>query len=551
MARKSRKNTVQTVVEENEAVCRAAIYVRLSVEDKQSRSASIETQQLIIAQYLEHNPEINVYHTYIDNGATGTNFHRPGFQQMLSDIEAGLVNCVIVKDLSRLGRNAIDTGYYIETYFRERNIRFIAINDHYDTADPANASYGIMLPLRNMINEAYALDIGRKIRASQRQMMKDGKYVGSRPPYGYLKAPDDCHRLVIDPDAAQVVRQMFQWASEGAGLNTIAVRLNEACIATPSHYKRELGLVPDAMLGNGKWQTRTVASLLHNEIYTGDMVQGHSKTVDHRQITASPDEWTVVRGTHEPIIPRAQFDAVQKRLAETAKSCGEHKKKPYTQNILKGKVFCACCGGSLHRQRCKRMKSDDRYVFHCLTNSRKAHGACDGVMIFEDKLMEAVTGTLLESLDAVIGKYALCLETPAQQRENRAEFVRKIDEKKRESANLRDLSRGLYENLTLGRIDKEDYFNLCERYDGQLNQLSADIQQLESGLAALDAQIEKSRAVRRDAQSIRKDKALTAELIDRLIERIEVSPDKQIAVRLKFQSEYESCKEVVGQCKAM
>ena len=194
MARKSRKETAAVAVQEADAACRAAIYVRLSVEDTHTHSVSIETQQMIIARYLEQYPEISVYDTYIDNGATGTNFHRPGFQQMLSDIEAGHVNCVIVKDLSRLGRNTIDTGYYIEQYFRIRNIRFIAVNENFDTVAPEDAHSGIIIPLRNMINEAYALDIGRKIRAQQRQAMKDGKFIGARTPYGYLKAEDDCHQ---------------------------------------------------------------------------------------------------------------------------------------------------------------------------------------------------------------------------------------------------------------------------------------------------------------------------------------------------------------------
>lgn len=203
MARKSRKETAQAFVPEVDTTCRAAIYVRLSVEDTHTRSASIETQQMIIAQFLERNPDIQVFDTYIDNGATGTNFHRPAFQQMLSDIEAGFVNCVIVKDLSRLGRNTIDTGYYIEQYFRIRKIRFIAINENFDTSASEDPHSGIIIPLRNMINEAYALDIGRKIKAQQRQAMKDGKFIGARTPYGYLKAPDDCHQLIVDPVAAR------------------------------------------------------------------------------------------------------------------------------------------------------------------------------------------------------------------------------------------------------------------------------------------------------------------------------------------------------------
>ena len=552
MARKSRKNVTPPPVQEAESICRAAIYVRLSVEDKQSRTASIETQQLIIAQFLDRHPEITAYHTYIDNGATGTNFHRPGFQQMLSDIEAGLVNCVIVKDLSRLGRNTIDTGYYIETYFPQRGVRFIAVNENYNTAAPDDAGFGILIPLRNMINEAYALDIGRKIKASQRQLMKDGKFIGARTPYGYLKAEDDCHQLIIDPVTAPVVRQIFQWAYEGAGLNTIAVRLNEAGITAPSHYKRDLGeITHDNLIGSGRWQTFTVTKILHSEVYTGDLVQGHTKIIDHKQVPAGPENLTVVRDTHEAIISRELFDAVQKILEATAQASKVKTVRPYTTNILKGKGFCAHCDRRLHRQRCIRKKTTDRYIFHCLTNSRTAHGACPGVFIYEEELMEALTSTILDNLDAVIGKYALSMEVSEQQRRDREELEQKIVRKKQERTRLGDLSRSLYESLTLGHITKDDYFSLRERYDAQLAQVNEDLRQLDKGLAALDAQLKKYQSIRRDAQSIRKDRALTAELIARLIERIDITTEKHIAVTFKFQSEYDSYGEVLEKCKAM
>ena len=551
MARKSRKAIVAEPESATAVSCRAAIYVRLSVEDKQSGTASIETQQLIIAQFLERNPDIGVYHTYIDNGATGTNFRRPGFQQMLLDIEAGLVNCVIVKDLSRLGRNTIDTGYYIEQYFRVRKIRFIAINENYDTFARQDGNADILIPLRNMINEAYSLDIGRKIKASQRQMMKDGKYVGARPPYGYLKTSDDCHRLVIDPVAAPVVRQIFEWASEGAGLNTIAVRLNEAGYQTPSHYKHELGLVPDAMLGSGRWQTRTVASLLRNEIYTGDMVQGHSKTIDHRQVAASPDEWTVVLGTHEAIVSRALFDAVQRMLEVTAQSSKARMTKPYTQNILKGKIFCADCGGILNRHKNLRKKGPDRYDFYCLTRSRVDHDACQGVTIYEDMLLNAVTDILLENLDAVLGRYALGLEAAPEQEARRAELKEKTTAKLQEREKICERNRGLYESLTLGIIDRDVYFSLRERYTEEIAQIEDEMRQFNEELVLMDKRLKQYQSLKQDARSIRKDRALTAELIDRLIERVEVASDKHITVRFKFQSEFERCREALEQCGTM
>lgn len=552
MARKSRKETAQALAPEVDTTCRAAIYVRLSVEDTHTRSASIETQQMIIAQFLERNPDIQVFDTYIDNGATGTNFHRPAFQQMLSDIEAGFVNCVIVKDLSRLGRNTIDTGYYIEQYFRIRNIRFIAINENFDTSAPEDAHSGIIIPLRNMINEAYALDIGRKIKAQQRQAMKDGKFVGGRTPYGYLKAPDDCHQLIVDPVAAPVVRQMFQWASEGAGLNTIAVRLNEAGYLPPSHYKKAQGTIThENLLGSGKWQTRTVTKILRSEVYTGDLVQGQSKTVDHQQVRADQEEWTVVRNTHEAIISHELFDTVQQLLDSTAQKAKEREVKAYTPNILKGKVFCAHCGGRLHRQRNIRKKSDDVYLFHCLTRSRISKDDCPGATIREDMLLDALADVLQGALGTALGRYSISLVELPQQAAERSEMRDKISSRKQEIQRLHGLVRSLYENLITGVLTKDEYFSYKEKYEARIGGLAQEVAQLEKGLKTLDKQLEQYRALAKDAENLRQDRELTAALIDRLIDRIEISTDKQITVRFRFQSEFDDCEEVLSQCKNM
>ncbi len=552
MARKSRKETVAVIAPEVDNTCRAAIYVRLSVEDSHTRSASIETQQLIIARFLEQNPEITVYNTYIDNGATGTNFHRPGFQQMLSDIEAGHVNCVIVKDLSRLGRNTIDTGYYIEQYFRIRNIRFIAVNENYDTAAPEDAHSGIIIPLRNMINEAYALDIGRKIRAQQRQAMKDGKFIGARTPYGYLKAKDDCHQLIIDPVAAVVVQKMFQWAYEGAGLNTIAVRLNEEGFLPPSHYKKTQGTIThENLLGNGKWQTRTVGVILRSEVYTGDLVQGQTKTVDHRQVKADADEWTIVRGTHEAIISREQFEAVQKILDQTAQRAKAREVKSYTPNILKGKVFCSHCGGSLHRQRNIRKKTDDVYLYHCLSRSRISKDSCPGATIREDVLLDMLADMLQEALNTALGKYSLSLAEQPQQAAERAELRDKITSRKQEIQRLRGIVRSLYENLIQGVLTKDEYFDYKEKYESKIADIALEVEQLEDGLRTMDERIEQYQALARDAESIKADRELTAALIERLIDRIEVSHDRQITVCYRFQSEFENYVEVLKQCRNM
>lgn len=552
MARKSRKESAQVMVQETVSTCRAAIYVRLSVEDSHTHSASIETQQMIIAQFLERNPDIQVYDTYIDNGTSGTTFHRPAFQKMLSDIEAGLVNCVIVKDLSRLGRNTIDTGYYIEQYFRLRNIRFIAVNENFDTFAPEDAHAGIIIPLRNMINEAYALDIGRKIKAQQRQAMKDGKFIGGRTPYGYLKAPEDCHQLIIDPVAAPVVQKIFRWASEGAGLNTITVRLNEAGYLPPSHYKNTQGIIThENLMGDGNWNTRTVARILHTQVYTGDLVQGRTKIVDHQQVEASEMEWTVVHGTHEAIISHELFEAVQKKLEETAHQSKERAVREYTPNILKGKIFCAHCGGSLHRQRNIRRKTADVYFYDCLTKSRVSKEKCPGVYIREDNLLDSLADMLQNALETALGSYSLSLVELPQQAAERTDLKEKISSRRQEIQRLNGLIRSLYENLIQGILSKEEYITYKGKYESRIQQLAGEVADLEKGLKALDKQIAQYRALKWDSDDLRENRELTAALIDRLIDRIEITKDKQITVRYRFESEFDSNEEVLNRCKNM
>ena len=550
MARKSRKNQTATPVCDTSLYIRTALYIRLSVEDNKKRGHSIENQKLVLENFLAGRPEFVVYNTYVDNGATGTNFHRPGFQQMLSDIEAGLIDCVIVKDLSRLGRNSIDTGYYIEQYFRAHQIRFIALTDQFDTADASNLHGGIMLPLKNMINEAYALDIGRKIKAQARQAMKDGEYIGARAPYGYRKDPENCHKLLIDPEAAEVVFQIFQWAYEHVGLNDIARRLNEQGIHTPSHRKRATGeITHENLVGSGKWQTRTVAKILDSEVYTGDLVQGKTKIVDHQQVQADEDNLIIATNTHEAIISHEVFEAVKAYRRQVCEESKAHEVDPYTPNIFKGKVFCAHCGGSLHRQRNKRKKGSDVYLFHCLTKSRVDKNGCLGVSVTEKDLLDAVVAILQQELTVALGNYSFVLEAEVKRKKERDDLKAGISAKKQEIDRNRRFVRGLYENFVQKVLTSEEYFTMKKDYEAAIAKLSDEISTLENGLAVMDAQLAKYKELEQDAKVLEKDHTLTAALIDRLIERIEITHDKEIRVSFRFKSEFEEYGKAVEQCR--
>ncbi len=533
MARRSRRNALPEETG-SERSCRAAVYIRLSVEDSQTGSASVETQQYIIGHFLDSHPDIELFHTYIDNGLTGTNFNRPAFQSMLNDIESGAVNCVVVKDLSRLGRNSIDTGYYIEQYFPQRKVRFIAVNEGYDTAD-GNSRPDMMIALRNMVNEAYAADISRKITAAQRQMMKDGKFVGALPPYGYLKDPEDCHKLIVDPEAAAVVKQIFAWAANGMGITTIATRLNEAGVLTPSYRRAEQGLITnEKRLGSGSWQTFTVNKILRAEIYTGDMVQGKSKTVARKQIPTNPDEYTVVPGTHQAIVSRELFEQVRGMLDRTAQICRERGKSAYSPNLLKGKIFCAACGRGLHRQRMKRRKMPDRYCYHCITNTRTAHGSCPGILIWEDTLFDAMIPVMMKTLETVLGEFRLSVRTE----EETARTDERLRALRQEAERRQGQIAGLYENLTLGVINREEYNSYRKQFEERLDEISAEAVRLSE---ERDRQAEREKQYRTICEgeaALRQNPALTQDLIDRLIERIDVSPDKSLHIRWTFKNEY-------------
>ena len=539
MARKSRKQTESPMPAPSLYVY-VALYIRLSVEDNKKRGCSVENQKLVLNDYLADKPDFVVYDTYIDNGLTGTNFHRPGFQQMLSDIEVGHINCVIVKDLSRLGRNSIDTGYYIEQYFYAHNVRFIAVTDQFDTADPGNLHGGIMLPLKNMINEAYSLDIGRKIKAQARQAMKDGDYIGARAPYGYRKDPDNCHKLLIDENTAPVVKQIFEWAYERVALNRIVRNLNEMGIAAPSHYKKSTGeITSPGLIGSGKWQTRTVMKILESEVYTGDLVQGKTKMVDHRQVKADDDNLIIARHTHEPIISHELFIAVQEYRKQVCEESRAVHKRAYTPNIFKSKVFCADCGRSLHRQRAERKKGSDIYWFHCLTNSRVAKDTCKGVMMQETELIATVTTILEKELSVALGMSLPLFQLEARQKQKKDGLKSQMSAKRQEIEKQRRLIRGLYENFVQGILTSEEYFELKAGYEESITALSGDIEALEKEMDALDDQLVRYRAMEKHVKSLAQDHVLTAELIERLIERIEIDHERNIRVSFRFKSEFQ------------
>ena len=547
MARKSRKGTAapETPKRAYMKIWRAALYIRLSVEFNGKKGDSLETQRQIMEAYIALCPDIEIAEVYTDNGTTGRTFEREAFQRMLGDIEAGKINCIVVKDLSRLGRNTIDTGYYIEKYFPLHGVRFIAVNDQFDSEDAENSGNHLIVPLKNMINEAYAADISRKVRAQQNQAMKAGEFVGARPPYGYRKDPDNCHRLLVNEDTAPIVRQIFQWTLEGVALNVIVKRLNESSVMTPGYYHASCGLFSydNKLAGSGKWQSWTVGKILADQVYTGDMVQGKHTNVGHKQVVTKPVDWIVVRNTHEPLVSREVFAKAQAVREQMASKYTRTTKIPYSENILRGRVFCAHCGKNLHRQR-----SHGRYFYRCISNDRMGDGSCTGGIIHlpEPDLFDAILTIIRQKAEVVMGEALRLKRCDGKIAAQKAQVDQEIAELGRQTQKDKDLRAGLYENFVKGILTRAEYLEMQEDYSRRISGAVERVQQLQTRQAELERQVARYTSMADKLAAVDKDTALSALLVNQLIGRVTVNGPDDVSIDFSFESGFERVMEVLG-----
>jgi len=478
------------------------------------------------------------------NGITGRTFERDSFQRMLHDVEAGEIDCIVVKDLSRLGRNAIDTGYYIEKYFPLHGVRFIAVNDQFDSEDSENSGSHLIVPLKNMINEAYAADISKKVRSQLNQSMRDGEFVGARPPYGYKKDPDNCHHLLVNEDTAPIVRQIFQWAVDGVPLNEMVKRLNGGGVMTPGCYLAHIGLTTSKyLMGNGKWQSWTVGKILADEVYTGDMVQGRHTNVGHKQVTTKPEDWIVVRNTHEPIISREVFARAQVVRQKAAEKYTRNGKKPYTENILRGRVFCGCCGKNLHRQ-----KNDCCYFYRCISNDRIGEGSCtSGIRCLrEDDLFSTIVTIIRQEAENMMGESLRLKRCDGKIAARKDAVNREIAELRQKTVKNKDLLAGLYENFVKGVLTRAEYLEMREDYSRKVSAAVERVQQLQAEQAELERQMEHYTSMADKLAAVDKDATLTALLVNQLIKRVTVNGPDDVSIQFAFEGGFERVMEVLA-----
>lgn len=374
MARVSRKQQTVEVVS-NTRIYNTALYVRLSKEDSgYDNSDSIEMQQYLLEQYAVAQSDMRVIDVFCDNGWAGTNFERPDFERMLDAVRKREIDCIVVKDLSRFGRNYVETGYYLEKIFPFLGVRFVAINDGYDTLKDENGDT-LVVSLKNIVNSLFAKDISKKSGSALRQKQKNGEFIGGWTPYGYLKSPENKNKLIIDPETAPVVQNIFLWRAEHVGYNTIAKRLNAQKVPSPimiHHMRGEHPNLPSDKLPI--WQAQMIKSITGNMVYAGHMAQGKQfrSLNDGVNVTnMDKEDWIIVHNTHEPIVDSETFDVVQTiNEQQKIKFKEQQGKYPTTENILLGLVFCADCGKTMLRNK-KSLQKRYGQVYFCLQKPQR------------------------------------------------------------------------------------------------------------------------------------------------------------------------------------
>ena len=373
----------------------AALYLRLSKDDEdidgnaKIESNCIGSQRELLRNYVKEQSDIQIFDIYVDDGYSGSNFDRPEFKRMTKDIEEGKVNCVIVKDLSRFGREYIEAGRFIQKIYPALNVRFIAITDSYDskTADMTDSS--LVIPIKNFVNDSYCRDISGKVRSHQQIKRENGDFIGAFAPYGYCKDPEDKNHLVIDAYAADIVRKIFAWKIEGLSLGAIAKKLNTLCILCPKEYKQSQGVnyasgfqCQDAP----KWSAVQVKRILTNEVYIGNMVQGKQERVSYKvkkRLEKPKEEWSRVEHTHVGIIKESDYSAVQRLLQYD----GRASKTSEGANFFAGFLFCGDCEAPMIR-RVNKYKGNEKAFYICQTKNKG--GDCSRHNIPEETLKSIV-----------------------------------------------------------------------------------------------------------------------------------------------------------------
>lgn len=502
-----------------------ALYCRLSRDDgAEGDSNSVANQKRMLAKYAKENGFGNTIF-YVDDGYTGTNFNRPGFQQMLEDIEMGYVSTIIVKDMSRLGRDYLQVGYYTDTYFPDRNIRFIAVNDCVDSNDGENE----LAPFRNVMNEMYARDISRKVRSSHRLRGNAGEPL-SQPPYGYMKSPENKKKWIVDAEAAQVVQDIFRMCLGGKGNESIARILQEQKVLIPMAYWQSKGLPRGGKKTQPnpyKWCKSTISKILAQQEYCGDVInfKTYSKSFKNKsRIPNAPENWAVFKNVHEPIIDRETFEAVQKLISKTKRRAP--KKENAEKNMFCDLLYCADCGSKLWSH-VNTVNKNIQY-FSCSNYKTDTRGTCETRHYIRADAIEQVVMIELRRMAQFLQDDEEAFAELLAQKNNKdiLKEQKYLEEELCKSVARNEKVSGLYEKLyednASGKVTDEWFMQLSHKYEVERMELKAKIAELRKRISNIGTMQQNKENFINAIRRFMEMKKLTAPLLRELIDKITV-----------------------------
>ena len=526
----------------NKQIYRAAIYLRISKDDENlAESGSIQNQRELLRSYIEKDPQIELVKEFSDDGYTGTNFERPGFQQMMGMIQKKAINCVIVKDLSRLGRNYIETGRLIDQIFPMLGIRFISVNDHYDSLNEFNEADQILIPFKNLINDAYCKDMSMKVRSQLDVKRRTGQFIGSFATYGYRKDPKDKNHLIVDETAAKVVQEVFRMMLDGYSPGRIAEHLDDMGVLTPQQYKRSKGLNSNAgawRSENPHWCAAMVRRILTNEVYTGTLVQGKNKKINYKVKQSLPVDqrkWIKSEGAHEALITRSAFERVQYMLGTDTRTPPQQERV----NIFSGIIKCADCGQNMVR---KTILMDGKTYGYYVCSTEKAGQGCSPHRINAQRLEQAVLKMVQKQLELLLDK-ELFKESvtgiPLQSHKIRLlnDQIAGLD---KEIIKYQELKENLYEDYREGIVDDDDYEHLKQRFQQKIQTAKRSLGTVKEKKDEILQQPVIAPEWIQEVKALGKIETLTRKAVIMLIDRILVYDKKRIEVVFHYGDELKS-----------
>lgn len=527
---------------------KVAIYLRLSKEDDdlscssgaKSESNSISNQRKLIYDFMKLHPELELYDEYKDDGKSGSNFDRAEFQRMMKDIEAGKVNCVVVKDQSRFGRDYIDVGKYKEKIFPKLGVRFITINEGYDSLS-ATSSDDLAFTINSFVYDFYIRDISTKIRTNLTAKKQNGEYAGAFVAYGYVKDSNDKSKLVVDQFAADVVRDIFRWKIEGLSPQNIAVRLNELGIPSPAEYKKLSGSNYKTSFQTSSkavWSHVSVRRILKNEIYLGVMIQGKRTTPNYKTktvVTKAESEWLRVEGTHEAIISVRDFELVQELLRDdTHCRAGD-----VTVPVYAGRIYCGDCGAAAVRKTVSY--AGRRYVYYVCNANKHDKTVCSRHSIREDILGQVIYQTvrhqidLLLDVDKALGQF----ENLSWEKHKLKQLDASIEIQEEVVRKNNTLRLGIYEDLRAGLLDRSEYESLKKELAERIAEATAAIEKLNKEKREILDGVSKQQSWIEQFRQYENVTELTRPMVIHLIERINIFEDSNIEIVFRHRNQIE------------